>query len=156
MRPRHPVPRMNSSMQNQALNPAILKWLPIWIGDIRRETIGQPPEFIGMYLNLMMATWESGGEISDDEAQLCRIAGADQKQWQRHRRALANLFEPRNGTWSHSKIREELTKAANINAKRRVSSKTANDVRWCKSPLGAHNAVAKAIVAKITQDGVAY
>jgi len=147
---------MNSSMQNQAINPAILKWLPIWIGDARRETIGQPPEFIGMYLNLMMATWESGGEISDDEAQLRRIAGADQKQWQQHRHALANLFEPGNGTWSHSKIREELTKAANINAKRRVSSKTANDVRWCNSPSRAHNAVAKAIVAKITQDGVAY
>lgn len=75
----------------------ISKWMPLWIGDVRRECMGQPPEFIGMYVNLMMAAWEAGGQLQDDERILCRISGASAEQWIEHRQALANLFVPRGG-----------------------------------------------------------
>ena len=47
--------------KTKATAASIAKWMPLWIGDIRRECIGQSPEFVGMYVNLMMAAWEAGG-----------------------------------------------------------------------------------------------
>ena len=131
----------------------ISKWMPVWIGDMRRETIGQPPEFTGMYLNLMMAAWENGGQLQDDEKQLRRISGASSDQWIEHRQALANLFVPRNGMWSHNLIREELVKAANISARRKVAAQKGNDIRWGR---GASKAEADALIAQITKDGGAH
>ena len=131
----------------------ISKWMPLWIGDIRRETIGQPLEFASMYLNLMMAAWERGGQLPDDEKQLCRISGASSEQWLEHRQALANLFVPRNGTWSHNLIRNELVKAENISARRKAASQKGNDIRWGR---GASKAETDALMAQITKDGGAY
>jgi len=141
---------MNADNQT---SPNITKWMPVWIGDIRRETIGRPPEFTGMYLNLMMAAWENGGQLDDDESQLFRISGATAKQWVKHRQALANLFVPRNGVWSHNLIRTELVKAANISARRKVAAQKGNDIRWGRGPSKAE---ADALMEKIAKDGGAY
>ena len=105
--------RTTARAKAKATAASIAKWMPLWIGDTRRECMGQPPEFVGMYINLLMAAWEAGGHLVDDERQLCRISGASPEQWIEHRQALANLFVPRNGVWSHNLIREELNKAAN-------------------------------------------
>lgn len=133
--------------------PNISKWMPLWIGDIRRETIGQPLEFQAMYMNLMMAAWERGGQLPDDEKQLCRISGASSEQWVEHRQELANLFVPRNGMWSHNLIREELVKAANISARRKAAAQKGNDIRWGRGPSKVE---ADALMAQITKDGGAY
>lgn len=134
-------------------NTKITKWMPLWIGDIRRETNGHPLEFQAMYINLLMAAWERGGQIPDDEKQLMRISGADSSQWAEHRQALANLFVPRNGTWSHNLIREELVKAENISLRRRAASQKGNDVRWTR---GQAKADANSLLEKIAKDGAAY
>lgn len=132
----------------------ISKWMPLWIGDIRRECIGQPPEFLGMYVNLLMAAWEMGGHLSDDERQLQRISGASLEQWVEHRQALANLFVPRNGVWSHNLLRDELNKASNISERRRAAAQKGNEVRWSSNRLAkAHT---DELLAKIAEDGVAY
>ena len=138
---------------NNKTAPNISKWMPLWVGDIRRETIGQPPEFVGMYINLMMAVWQAGGQIANEEKQLARISGASQEQWIEHRQALANLFVPRNGTWSHNLIREELAKAATVSERRKDASRKGNDIRWGR---GASKAAADELLNKIAQDGAAY
>lgn len=134
-------------------NTNIAKWMPLWIGDIRRETNGQPLEFQAMYVNLLMAAWERGGQIPDDEKQLIRISGADQSQWLEHRQALANLFVPRNGTWSHNLIREELVKAENISLRRKAASQKGNDIRWNR---GQAKAATSQLLSKIANDDCAY
>lgn len=131
----------------------ISKWMPLWIGDMRREVNGHPLEFQAMYLNLMMAAWERGGQLPDDEKQLCRISGASASQWIEHRQELANLFVPRNGTWSHNLIRTELVKAANISARRKAAAQKGNDIRWGRGPSKAE---ADALMAQIAKDGGAY
>lgn len=133
---------------------SIAKWMPLWIGDLRRECVGQPPEFVGMYVNLMMAAWEAGGVLVDDERQLCRISGASPEQWIEHRQALANLFVPRHGAWTHNLIRDELHKAANINERRRAASQKGNEARW----EGARRAkqATDELMAQIAADGAAY
>lgn len=132
----------------------IAKWMPLWIGDIRRECMGQPPEFLGMYVNLMMAAWEAGGQLPDDERQLQRIAGASPEQWIECRQALANLFVPRHGVWSHNLIRDELNKALNISERRRAAAQKGNDARWS----GNREAKAKtdALMAKFSSSEVPY
>ena len=132
---------------------SISKWMPVWIGDMRREVNGYPLEFQAMYMNLMMAAWERGGQLPDDEKQLCRISGASASQWVEHRQELANLFVPRNGTWSHNLIRTELVKAANISARRKVAAQKGNDIRWGR---GASKDATDALMAQISKDGGAY
>jgi uncharacterized protein YdaU (DUF1376 family) len=141
---------MNTGNQTAA---NISKWMPLWIGDMRRETIGQPPEFTGMYVNLMMAAWQNGGHLPDDEDQLSRISGATHAQWIKHRQAIANLFVPCDGAWSHNLIREELEKAENISARRKLAAIKGNDIRWGRGPS---KAAAAALMEKITKDGGAY
>ena len=133
----------------------ISKWMPLWIGDLRRETIGQPPEFVGMYLNLLMAAWQNGGQLPDDEKQLRRISGADAIQWREHRQALANLFVPVAGTWTHNLIRDELNKAFKIREDRAAAGRAGGVNRWNKARTQAKDAT-DALINKIAQDGGAY
>ena len=125
----------------------------MWIGDMRREANGHPLEFQAMYVNLMMAAWERGGQIPDDEDQLSRISGATPEQWIKHRQALANLFVPCDGSWSHNLIRTELEKAANISARRTLASRKGNDIRWGRGPS---KAATETLMEKITKDGGAF
>ena len=138
---------------NSPTKANISKWMPVWIGDMRADTIGQPPEFIGMYINLMMAAWQNNGQLPDDERQLCRISGADAIQWNEYRQALANLFVPGVGMWTHNKIREELAKAENISARRKAASQKGNDIRWGRGPS---KDATDALMAKIAKEGGAY
>ena len=129
-------------------------WLPITISDMRRDTMGYPPEFTGMYLNLMMAMWQNNGQLSDDEIYLCRISGATHEQWLRHRQDLANLFVPGDDMWTHNGIRNELRKAGQISESRQIAGKKANEVRWAKER--AAKETTSELMAKIAADGGAY
>ena len=131
----------------------ISKWMPLWISDLRRDTNGYPLEFHAMYVNLMVAAWERGGQLPDDEKQLCRISGANPAQWLEHRQALANLFVPGRGAWTHNLIREQLVKAENIGVRRKAASQKGNDIR---SGRGPSKVATDALMAQITQDGGAY
>lgn len=133
----------------------ISKWMPLWVGDMRRDTIGQPPEFVGMYINLMMAAWQNGGQLPDDEKQLRRISGADLEQWSEHRQALANLFVPVHGSWTHNLIREELAKSYKIREERAAAGRAGGVNRWNKARSKAKDAT-DALMAQITKDGGAY
>lgn len=115
--------------------------------------MGYPPEFTGMYLNLLMAAWENGGHLPDDERQLQRITGGSFDQWLEYRQDLANLFVPRNGVWSHNLVRKELKKAEVVSEKAKIKSKKGNDARWAKT-----RAMKKAddLIEKIKADGCAY
>ena len=131
------------------------KWMPLWIGNMRQETIGQPPEFIGMYVNLMMVAWQNGGFIPDDEKQLRRISGASAAQWLEHRQSLANLFVPGEGQWTHNLIREELVKAHKIHADRAEAGRSGAVNRWTKARSKAKE-VSDELMKKISTDGAPY
>jgi uncharacterized protein YdaU (DUF1376 family) len=133
----------------------ISKWMPLWIGDMRRETIGQPPEFVGMYINLMMAAWQNGGQLPADEKQLRRISGADAIQWREYRQELSNLFVPIGNVWTHNLIREELAKSYKIREDRSAAGRAGGVNRWTKARSKAKEAT-DTLMAQITQDGAAY
>ena len=142
----------NSTNTKRQPGANIAKWMPLWIGDMRREVMGQSLEFQAMYINLMMSAWENGGQITNDEKRLCRISGADTVQWLEHRQGLANLFVPGNGMWTHNLIREELAKAAAISLRRSEASRKGNESRWGNARSSA-KAVSDTLMAKIANDG---
>lgn len=129
-------------------------WMPLMIGDVRRDTLGMPAEFTGMYVNLMMAMWQNNGQLNDDEAYLCRISGASHEQWMRHRQDIANLFFPGDGSWNHNGIREALKKAGKISESRKAAGTTAINARWAKEREA--KALAKTLMEKIAQEGGSY
>ncbi len=143
---------MNTNNQTKT---NISKWMPLRIGDIRRETNSQPLEFQAMYVNLLMAAWERGGQLPDDEKQLMRISGADCTQWHEYRQELANLFVPGEGQWTHNLIREELAKAHKIHAKRTEAGRIGAVNRWGKARDSA-KAATDSILEKISKDESAY
>lgn len=142
-------------MKTKDQQPNIAKWMPLWISEIRRETIGQPPEFVGMYINLLMAAWQNGGQLPDDEDYLCRISGASLKQWKDHRQALASLFFPCDGAWSHNLLRDELAKAYKIRDDRIAAGRAGGSTRWSNARSKAQ-AATDALMEKISKDGGAY
>lgn len=144
------------SMNTKYQTPTnIAKWMPLWIGDLRRETNGYPLEFQAMYVNLMAAAWERGGQLPDDEKQLCRISGASSAQWVEFRQALANLFVPGAGQWTHNLIREELAKAEVISQRRKLASQKGHESRWVKGREKAQQATDE-LMKKISTDGAPY
>ena len=108
-----------------------------------------------MYVNLLMAAWERGGQLPDDEKQLMRISGADRTQWIEYRQELANLFVPGEGQWTHNLIREELSKAYKIHAKRTEAGRIGAVNRWGQA-RGQAKAATDSILEKIAKDGAAY
>ena len=100
------------------------------IADMRRETIGQAPEFMGMYLNLMIATWDAGGQLQGDDAQLSQVSGATPEQWAEHRVELMALFVRHGAVWTHAQISEQLLKSQKSSQCRTAASKKANATRW--------------------------
>ena len=130
-------------------------WMPLRIGDLRRETNAFPLEFQAMYVNLLMAAWEHGGQLPDDEKQLRRLSGADVAQWREHRQALANLFVPIHGTWTHNTIRNELLKGQKIREERIAAGRNGGVNRWAKARSKAKTET-DALMAQITKDGGAY
>ena len=140
---------------NNQAKTNISKWMPLRIGDIRRETNSHPLEFQAMYVNLLMAAWERGGQLPDDEKQLMRISGADRNQWIEYRQELANLFVPGEGQWTHNLIREELAKAYKIHAKRTEAGRIGAVNRWGQS-RGQAKAATDSILEKIAKDCAAY
>ena len=108
-----------------------------------------------MYVNLLMAAWEHGGQLPDDEKQLRRMSGADASQWREHRQDLANLFVPINGTWTHNAIRVELLKGQKIREERIAAGRTGGANRWAKARKKAKT-VTDALMEQIQKDGGAY
>lgn len=129
-------------------------WMPVMIGDIRRDTMGHPPEFVGMYINLMMAMWQNNGQLSDDEGYLCRISGASHDQWIRYRSELSNLFVPGYSLWTHNGIRVQLAKAGQVSETKRIAAKKGNETRWSKDREAKK--LTQTLLEKITHDGSAY
>ncbi len=110
--------------------PSIAIWMPLMIGDFRRDTYDMSPECGWMYLQLLIALWENDGQISSADSDLANICRATPSAWVRNRAKLARLFYIGDGCWMHNGIREQLAKARKVSAARSEAGKAANIKRW--------------------------
>ena len=90
-----------------------------------------------------------------DEAELTIICRATDKQWLKHRQAMANLFVLGDGMWTHNQIRIDLAKVEVLHERRKAAGKKGNDQRWGIARTNAQKATDD-LMAKITKDGGAY
>ena len=112
--------------------PQIDIWMPLLIGDFRRDTYDMSPECGWMYLQLLMALWQNDGQISSSEDDLANICRATRAQWDRNKVKLSRLFYVGQGFWMHNGMREQLERAKRVSEARRVAGKISSEKRWGK------------------------
>jgi uncharacterized protein YdaU (DUF1376 family) len=114
--------------------PQIDIWMPLLIGDFRRDTYDMSPECGWMYLQLLMAIWQNDGQISSSEDDLANICRATRAQWDRNKVKLSRLFYVGQGFWMHNGMREQLERAKRVSEARRSAGKISSEKRWGKKP----------------------
>lgn len=114
--------------------PQVDIWMPLLIGDFRRDTYDMSPECGWMYLQLLMALWQNDGQISSAEDDLANICRATRAQWDRNKIKLSRLFYVGHGFWMHNGVREQLERAKRVSEARRVAGKISSEKRWGKKP----------------------
>jgi uncharacterized protein YdaU (DUF1376 family) len=120
--------------KSMAKPPQIDIWMPLLIGDFRRDTYDMSPECGWMYLQLLMAIWQNDGQISSSEDDLANICRATRAQWDRNKVKLSRLFYVGQGFWMHNGMREQLERAKRVSEARRVAGKISSEKRWGKKP----------------------
>ncbi len=120
--------------KSMAKPPQIDIWMPLLIGDFRRDTYDMSPECGWMYLQLLMALWQNDGQISSSEDDLANICRATRAQWDRNKVKLSRLFYVGQGFWMHNGMREQLERAKRVSEARRVAGKISSEKRWGKKP----------------------
>jgi uncharacterized protein YdaU (DUF1376 family) len=97
-------------------------WMPLYIGDYKRDTAHLTTLEHGAYLLLIMHYWETG-PLPNDDVRLARIAGLSLRQWRTVRRVVISFFVEANAKQllRHNRIDSELIKAENITAKRALA-----------------------------------
>lgn len=119
-------------------------WMPLYIGDYLRDTMGLSAAEHGSYFLLIMAYWTNGGPLPDDPRYLAEIAKVQQCDWPGLSNRISKFFQINGGLWSHSRIEKELAEAVahyerrskagklGVEAKRkRISSNAESKVDHC-------------------------
>jgi uncharacterized protein YdaU (DUF1376 family) len=97
-------------------------WMPLYIGDYKRDTGHLTTLEHGAYLLLIMHYWEKG-PLPNDDRRLAKIAGVSLKQWVSLREGVISFFYEANAKQllRHKRIDDELIKMENLSAKRALA-----------------------------------
>ena len=105
-------------------------WMPLYIGDYLRDTMGLTTEQHGAYLLLIMSSWTAGGSLPDDDEELAAITRLSPRAWQAARKKLAKFFQVDDNGWTQQRVLTELSSAKKLTeAKVRAGQKGARR-RW--------------------------
>jgi uncharacterized protein YdaU (DUF1376 family) len=93
-------------------------WMPLNVGDYRKDTAHLGAAEHGADLLLIMHYWQTGG-LPDDDRQLARIACMTDREWKKARLVVQAFF---HDGWRHKRIDKEIAHAADVIAKRRAAA----------------------------------
>jgi uncharacterized protein YdaU (DUF1376 family) len=105
-------------------------WMPLYIGDYLRDTLGLSRSEHGSYLLLIMAYWANGGELPNDDGILREIAKCPETEWMRTRGLLLRFFTVNGNHLSHKRINKELAAASETYAGKVSRAKAGAEARW--------------------------
>lgn len=109
-------------------------FMQLYVSDFIGDTLHLSAEQVGVYMLFLMAMWNAGGVLPDDEAKLARVARMSIKKWRSISDDILEFFERHDGAISHNRMTEELQK---------VESKTQS-----RASAGAKGGAAKALKDK--------
>ena len=110
-------------------------WMPLWIGDYRRDTSRLTLAEHGAYLLLLMDSW-TNGPPADDDAELCRILGCQPAEWRKTRQKIARFFTISGGVWHHKRVASEKAGAEERSGKAAAKARLAAEARWGREKGG--------------------
>jgi uncharacterized protein YdaU (DUF1376 family) len=104
-------------------------WFPFYVGDYVRDTARLTTEAHGAYLLLMLDYWVNGAPPDDDET-LATITKLPVTIWRKRRPMLVKFFKVKDGTWTHSRIDKEKSKAETVGTANSDKAREAAERRW--------------------------
>lgn len=103
-----------------------LAWMPLYVGDYRRDTAHLSAAQHGAYLLLIMHYWQQGG-LPDDDEQLARVASMTLPEWKKNRPVIRAFFKE---GWRHGRVDLEVQNAVQQYEKRSKAGIKGNEKRW--------------------------
>ena len=101
-------------------------WFPFYYMDYVRDTVLLTPEQHGLYLLLMLAYYQLGEPLPDDDRKLAMLLKIQVSEFKKHRKELSKYFHVGGGKWSHGRIDKEIAAIES----RKKSGKNAAKYRW--------------------------
>ncbi|MGX5827988.1 YdaU family protein [Mesorhizobium sp. 43Arga] len=86
-------------------------FMQLYVSDFVGDTLPLSTEQIGAYMLILMAMWNAGGRLPDDDAKLARVARLSLKRWRSISADLLRFFEREAGEIGHKRLTRELHKA---------------------------------------------
>jgi uncharacterized protein YdaU (DUF1376 family) len=121
-------------------------YLPLYTGDYLRDTADLTATEHGMYLLLLIYSWDARGPIPIDEARAARIAHASTDAERVMVRGLLERYFVRNGVgWNNPRLDKEIGRCNAIAGARSEAGKAGAAAAWGKRKgKGMANAMANA------------
>lgn len=108
-------------------------WLPFYVRDYLADTMHLSRDEHGAYLLLLMACWQRGGKLPDDDHELARITKcADLDDWKNVREKLARFFKISYGVWRQKRLTKEYEKSQRLHEGRVLGGRIASAQREAK------------------------
>jgi uncharacterized protein YdaU (DUF1376 family) len=85
--------------------------MQLYVSDFIGDTLHLSTEQVGAYLLLLMAMWNAGGSLPDDEAKLARIVRMSVKKWRAVAPDMMTFFDLVDGAVRHNRLTKELQKS---------------------------------------------
>ena len=86
-------------------------FMQLYVSDFVGDTLQLSTEQIGAYMLVLMAMWNAGGRLPDDDAKLARVARLSPRRWRAISADLLRFFEREAGEIGHKRLTKELHKA---------------------------------------------
>lgn len=86
-------------------------FMQLYVSDFVGDTLQLSTEQIGAYMLMLMAMWNAGGTLSDDDVKLSRVVRMSLKKWRAISADLLTFFERADGEISHKRLTKELRKS---------------------------------------------
>jgi uncharacterized protein YdaU (DUF1376 family) len=85
--------------------------MQLYVSDFVGDTMHLSAEQVGAYMLLLMAMWNAGGRLSDDDVKLARIVRMTVKRWRSVAPDIMGFFSRSEGTVTHRRLSEEIEKS---------------------------------------------
>jgi len=119
-------------------------FMQLYVSDFIGDTLHLSTEQIGAYMLLLMAMWNSGGTLPDDDAKLARVTRLSLKKWRAICDDLLCFFDRSEGVISHNRLTKEIQKSASKSQSRASAGARGGAAKALKSQeAGLAIAVAK-------------